>query len=99
MPTLWLCAVRIYVCFVCIFSYGNGTQVAKHIFGMSGEYEVSVTVTGRHYSSPGLMIKLPHRYTAVDVIDIVRLRADHNVSAMGANQSEPVKFTARLDFS
>lgn len=62
---------------------------------MSGEYAVSLNVTGRHYLHPGIEVRLPRKYIVVDEIDMVKLRANHNASALIGNYSTPVNFLAR----
>ncbi|XP_052802584.1 uncharacterized protein LOC128232845 isoform X2 [Mya arenaria] len=75
--------------------FDNNTVVAKHPYGLSGEYEVSVNVTGKHYPAPGISRKLPRKFIVQDAIDMVKLYANQNASAWMGNTSEPVTFSAK----
>ena len=75
--------------------FSNNTSIAQHAYSLSGEYEVFVNITGRHYPAPGIHRRLAHSFLVSDLIQVVKIYADKNASAFVGNTSEPVKFTMK----
>ncbi|XP_053374214.1 polycystin-1-like [Mercenaria mercenaria] len=82
-----------------VTSYPNQTSIAKHFYGMSGEYCVTFNVTGYNYPAPGVYAALDRCFLVVDPIDTVKLSASSNSSALERNATIPAVFTARLSGS
>ena len=69
--------------------------MAVHPYGLSGEYQVMLNVTGDHYPPPGVSAVLPKNFSIVDPIERLKLTVPENFAAVNNGRTKEILFEAK----